>query len=158
MSFTMIDWVFSLIIFAFAIVGIIKGFIDNIFGKLALILGIFIAILFYKNIAATLLKDIKFPLAANIIAFLLIFVVVFLIVKIIQMIVSKVFEWSILKSLDRTLGFFFGLVEGAVVICLIILLLDAQPFINVNSLFDGSFYYNLVSTFFTARKEAGLNV
>ena len=75
MSFTMIDWVFSLIIFAFAIVGIIKGFIDNIFGKLALILGIFIAILFYKNIAATLLKDIKFPLAANIIAFLLIFVV-----------------------------------------------------------------------------------
>ncbi len=158
MSFTMIDWVFSLIIFAFAIVGIIKGFIDNIFGKLALILGIFIAILFYKNIAALLLKDIKFPFAANIIAFLLIFVVVFLIVKIIQMIVSKVFEWSILKSLDRTLGFFFGIVEGAVVICLIILLLDAQPFINVNSLFDGSFYYNLVSTLLTARKEAGINV
>ncbi len=158
MSFTMIDWVFSLIIFAFAIVGIIKGFIDNIFGKLALILGIFIAILFYKNIAALLLKDIKFPFAANIIAFLLIFVVVFLIVKIIQMIVSKVFEWSILKSLDRTLGFFFGIVEGAVVICLIILLLDALPFINVNSLFDGSFYYNLVSTLLTARKEAGINV
>lgn len=158
MSFTIIDWVFSLIILAFAIGGIIKGFIDNIFGKLALVLGIFIAILFYKNIAALLLKDIKFPFAANIIAFLLIFVVVFLIVKIIQMIVSKVFEWSILKSLDRTLGFFFGIVEGAVVICLIILLLDAQPFINVNSLFDGSFYYNLVSTLLTARKEAGLNV
>ncbi|MCR4948357.1 MAG: CvpA family protein [Treponema sp.] len=158
MSFTIIDWVFSLIILAFAIGGIIKGFIDNIFGKLALVLGIFIAILFYKNIAALLLKDIKFPFAANIIAFLLIFVVVFLIVKIIQMIVSKVFEWSILKSLDRTLGFFFGIVEGAVVICLIILLLDAQPFINVNSLFDGSFYYNLVSTLLTARKEAGINV
>ena len=158
MSFTIIDWVFSLIILAFAIGGIIKGFIDNIFGKLALVLGIFIAILFYKNIAALLLKDIKFPFVANIIAFLLIFVVVFLIVKIIQMIVSKVFEWSILKSLDRTLGFFFGIVEGAVVICLIILLLDAQPFINVNSLFDGSFYYNLVSTLLTARKEAGINV
>lgn len=158
MSFTIIDWVFSLIILAFAIGGIIKGFIDNIFGKLALVLGIFIAILFYKNIAVLLLKDIKFPFAANIIAFLLIFVVVFLIVKIIQMIVSKVFEWSILKSLDRTLGFFFGIVEGAVVICLIILLLDAQPFINVNSLFDGSFYYNLVSTLLTARKEAGINV
>ena len=158
MSFTIIDWVFSLIILAFAIGGIIKGFIDNIFGKLALVLGIFIAILFYKNIAALLLKDIKFPFAANIIAFLLIFVVVFLIVKIIQMIVSKVFEWSILKSLDRTLGFFFGIVEGAVVICLIILLLDEQPFINVNSLFDGSFYYNLVSTLLTARKEAGINV
>lgn len=158
MTFTVIDWIFSLIIFAFAIVGIIKGFIDNVFGKLALVLGIFIAILFYKNIAGGLLKDIKIPFAANIIAFLLVFVVVFLIVKIVQMIVSKVFEWSILKSLDRTLGFFFGIVEGAVVICLIILLLDAQPFFDVSSLFDGSFYHNLVSSFLTARKEAGINV
>lgn len=158
MSFVTIDWVFTLIILAFAIVGIIKGFIDNIFGKLALVLGIFLAILFYKDIAANLLKDIKVPYAANIIAFLLVFVVVFLIVKIVQMIVAKVFEWSILKSLDRTLGFLFGIVEGAVIICLIILILNAQPFINVSSFFDGSFYYNLVSAFFAARKEAGINV
>ena len=158
MTFTVVDWIFSLIIFTFAIVGIIKGFIDNVFGKLALVLGIFLAILFYKNIAGSLLKDIKIPYVANVIAFLLVFVVVFLIVKIVQMIVSKVFEWSILKSLDRTLGFFFGIVEGAVVTCLIILLLDAQPFFSVSSLFDGSFYYNLVSSFLAARKEAGINV
>lgn len=158
MSFTIIDWIFSLIILSFAIVGILKGFIDNIFGKLALILGIFIAYLFYKDIAVSLLKDIKVTFAANVVAFLLIFVVVFLIVKIIQMIVSKVFALSILKSLDRTLGFFFGIVEGCAIVFLLIFLLDAQPFFKASSLFDGSFYYHLVSSILIARKDAGLNV
>ncbi len=158
MNFAIIDWVFSIIILIFAISGLIKGFIDNVFGKLALILGIIMAYLFYKDIAGGILKDVMVPYVANVIAFLLIFVVVFLIIKIIQMIVAKVFEWNILKSLDRTLGFFFGLVEGAAIIGLFIFLLDAQPFFDARKLFDGSFYYNLIASFLAGRKEAGINV
>lgn len=159
MEFTVIDWIFSGVIILFAISGVIKGFIDNVFGKIAFIAGIILGYLFYKDIAAGLLKDIKVPYAANIIAFLLIFVVTFLIIKLIQMIVSKVFEWSILKSLDRTLGLIFGIVEGAAVVCLIIFLLTAQPFFNVDRLFDGSFYYNIVSSIFNSSKEEiGTNV
>lgn len=159
MEFTVIDWIFSGIIILFAISGVIKGFIDNVFGKIAFIAGIILGYLFYKDIAAGLLKDIKVPYAANILAFLLIFVVTFLIIKLIQMIVSKVFEWSILKSLDRTLGLIFGIVEGAAVVCLIIFLLTAQPFFNVDRLFDGSFYYNIVSSIFnSSREEIGTNV
>ena len=159
MEFTVIDWIFSGVILLFAISGVIKGFIDNVFGKIAFIAGIILGYLFYKDIAAGLLKDIKVPYAANILAFLLIFVVTFLIIKLIQMIVSKVFEWSILKSLDRTLGLIFGIVEGAAVVCLIIFLLTAQPFFNVDRLFDGSFYYNIVSSIFNSSKEEiGTNV
>ena len=159
MEFTVIDWIFSGVIILFAISGVIKGFIDNVFGKIAFIAGIILGYLFYKDIAAGLLKDINVPYAANILAFLLIFVVTFLIIKLIQMIVSKVFEWSILKSLDRTLGLIFGIVEGAAVVCLIIFLLTAQPFFNVDRLFDGSFYYNIVSSIFNSSKEEiGTNV
>lgn len=153
MSFTVIDWIFSLIILGFAISGVIKGFIDNVFGKIALIAGIVLGYVFYKDIAESLLKDINVPYAANIIAFLLIFVVTFLVIKIIQMIVAKVFEWSILKSLDRTLGFFFGIIEGAAVVSLFIFILTAQPFFSVQPLFDGSFYYNLVTSLFNSTKE-----
>ena len=153
MSFTVIDWVFSIIILIFAISGIIKGFIDNVFGKIAFIAGIILGYLFYKDIASGVLKDIKVPYAANIIAFLLIFVVTFLVIKIIQMIVAKVFEWSILKSLDRTLGFIFGIVEGSAVVSLAIFLLTVQPFFSVQALFDGSFYYNLVTSIFNSTKE-----
>ena len=79
--------------------------------------------------------------------------VVFLIIKLAQMIVSKIFEWSILKSLDRTLGFIFGIVEGAAVVCLIIFLLSVQPFFDVTNLFDGSFFYGLVNSIFNSTKE-----
>ena len=153
MNFEVIDWVFSGIILLFAIGGVIKGFIDNVFGKIAFIAGIILAYLFYKDIANGLLKDIKVEFAAKIISFLLIFVVVFLVIKIIQMIVAKVFEWSVLKSLDRTLGFIFGLVEGGAVVCLIIFLLTAQPFFNSMTILDGSFYYNIVNSLFHSTKE-----
>lgn len=159
MSFVIIDWIFSGIILIFAIAGVIKGFIDNVFGKIAFIAGIILGYLFYQDVAGGLLKDIKVPYAANIIAFLLIFVVTFLIIKIVQMIVAKVFEWSILKSLDRTLGFIFGIVEGAAVVCLVIFLLTAQPFFSVQGIFDGSFYYNLVNALFiSSREEIGIHV
>lgn len=160
MSFVTIDWIFSIIILIFAVSGLIKGFIDNVFGKIAFVAGILLAYLFYKDLATSLLKDIKIPVAANIISFLLIFVVTFLVIKIIQMIVAKVFEWSILKSLDRTLGFIFGIVEGIAVVCLIVFLLTAQPFFNTQTLFDGSFYFNLIQSIFNSdvKKEIGNHV
>ena len=89
MSFAVIDWIFAGVILLFAIGGVIKGFIDNVFGKIAFIAGIILAWLFYKDIATGLLKDIKVQFAANIIAFLLIFVVTFLVIKLVQMIVAK---------------------------------------------------------------------
>ena len=153
MNFAVIDWVFSGIIILFAIGGVIKGFIDNVFGKIAFVAGIILAYLFYKNIAGSLLKDVKNAYVANGLAFLLIFVVVFLVIKIIQMIVAKVFEWSILKSLDRTLGFFFGMVEGAAVVCLIIFIINAQPFFNPSNILNGSFYYGIVNSLFHSTKE-----
>ncbi len=153
MEFTIVDWVFSLIILAFAIGGVIKGFIDNVFGKLAFVAGILLGYIFYKDVATGLLKDIKVAFAANIIAFLLIFVVTFLVIKIVQMIVARVFQWSILKSLDRTLGFIFGIVEGGAVVCLLIFLLTAQPFFNVSLLFENSFYVNIVTSLFNSSKE-----
>ena len=119
-----------------------------------------LAYFFYKNVANSLLKDINVPYAANIIAFLLIFVVTFLVIKIVQMIVARVFQWSILKSLDRTLGFVFGIVEGAAVICLAVFILSAQPFFNTQPLFEGSFYYNLIQSVFNSdvKKEIGNHV
>lgn len=153
MYFTVVDWVFSFLILLFAVSGLIKGFIDNVFGKIAFVAGILLGYLFYRDIANGLLKDIKIPYAANIIAFLLIFVVTFLLIKIVQMIIAKVFEWNILKSLDRTLGFIFGIVEGAAVVSLIIFLFSAQPFFNAGNLLNGSFYYNLVTSLFNSSKE-----
>lgn len=158
MSFTIMDWIFSVIIVIFALSGLVKGFIDNVFGKLALILGIICACLFYDDAAAVILKGIGNPALENVIGFLLVFVIVFLVIKIIQTIISKVFEWSILKSLDRTLGLLFGIIEGLAIVGLLIFILLNQPFISVGKLLDGSFYADLINKIFIKTKEVSVNV
>lgn len=149
MTFTVIDWIFAGVILLFALAGVIKGFIDNIFGKLAWILGIILACLFYDEGAVYLLPFIKNQTLTNVLSFLAVFIIVFIIIKLIQIFISKIFEWSILKSLDRTLGFFFGAAEGLAVVGLFIFLIHAQPFFDVSRIFDGSFFAGLIGTIVT---------
>ena len=84
MSFTVIDWIFSGLILILAFSGLIKGFVNSILGKLALILGILFACLFYDKVSAKVFHGINNVTLQNVLSFLLIFVVVFLIIKIFQ--------------------------------------------------------------------------
>lgn len=143
--FTPFDYVLSIIILIFAIVGLIKGFVDNIFGKLALICGIICGVYFYDDLAAKVWSFIGHEIVENILGFITVFVIVFLIIKILQIIISKIFSFSILKSLDRTLGFFFGIVEGFALVALMIFILNIQPFFPANRLLEGSFYSKLTN-------------
>lgn len=149
MNFTVVDWIFSIMILIFAFSGLIRGFVDNVFGKLAFILGILFACLFYVNISVAVFKGIENVVLKNVLSFLLIFVVVFLVVKIVQGIISKIFTWQPLKSLDKTLGFFFGIIEGFAVVWLILFLLSIQPFFSAENLVSNSFYQNLINSFMT---------
>lgn len=147
MNFVVIDYIFCFVIILFAILGVVKGFIDNIFGKLSWILGIIGAFIFYDQVARNVLTGITNHIAANILAFIILFVIIFLIIKMIQVIIGRLFECQVLNSLDRALGFFFGIVEGIAVVALIIFLLCNQPFFNINNLFDGSFFFSLFNRF-----------
>lgn len=158
MTFTVVDWIFGVIILVFALVGLAKGFINNIFGKLSWVLAIFLSCIFYDDAAAMFLQNIQSNTLRMIVGFILVFIVVFLIVKILQMLISKLFELNLLKSLDRTLGFFFGIVEGLVITALIIFLLLVQPFFSIDGLLNGSFFYGLFNSFFSEVKDISINV
>ena len=80
-----------------------------------------------------------------ILCFVLIFVVIFLIVKIIQTVFERIFDGEIMKGLDRSLGFFFGLVEGLVVIFVFVLILTYQPWFDCTKIFEGSLFIKLLS-------------
>lgn len=159
MTFTVIDWICAIIIVIFALIGVIKGFVNNVMGKMALVLGVILACMFYGKIGELCLNSIENISLRNVVAFVLIFVVVFLIVKIIQMIISKVFQMEVLKSLDRTLGFFFGALEGFAVVCLIMFLLSIQPFFSMENLFQDSFFYSILGVIINkAPQGIGQNV
>ncbi len=50
-----------------------------------------------------------------------------------------------MKGLDRSLGFFFGLVEGLVVIFVFVLVLTYQPWFDCSKIFEGSFIVKLLA-------------
>ena len=158
LSFTTFDYVLSIIILIFAIAGLIRGFVDNIFGKLAVILGIISGFLFYEDAKNKLWTMIENQTLANIVGFLTVFVIVFLIIKIIQLVISKIFSLKILKSLDRVLGFVFGAVEGFAIVGLLIFFLNVQPFVNTEKLLEGSFYAKMTNQVMdTIQNETGGN-
>ncbi len=142
MSFP-IDIIFLAIILVFAIVSAIKGFINAIFNKLCWILGLVAAFLFYNMLSVPMMDFVKNKIASDILSFLVIFIAVFLFIKIIQTILSKVFDGEIMKGLDRSLGFFFGFVEGLVVIYVFIFILLKQPWFSQPAFLEGSFFVRI---------------
>lgn len=129
MTFTFIDALFTGVIVLFAIVGAIHGLIKEVFSKLAVVLAIVVAISFFGVVSVQLKDVIANPIGASVVAFLLLFVGTFIIVKIVQLLLGALFSGEILGSLNRTLGFFFGALEGVVLVALILLVCTAQPWI-----------------------------
>lgn len=154
MSFTLLDVIFLVFILIIAIVAASKGFLDAIFGKLCWILGLLGAFTFYKKLSKHMINLISNQTVSSIVCFVLIFMVIFLFVKIIQTILGKVFDGEIMKGLDKSLGFFFGLLEGVVVIYIIIFLLIKQPWFDVSKLFEGSMFVKLFGPLFEITEKA----
>jgi len=158
MNFTIIDWIFGILILIFAFSGLVKGFVDCVFNKLCWILGLILACLFYDEAATRILSSIENPALSNVLGFIIVFVAVFLVVKLIQIVISKIFQLNILKSLDRVLGFASGVVEGIAIVGLIIFILTKQPFFQADKLLENSFFNDLIAKILFTTKEIGTNV
>lgn len=147
MNFGVIDIIFSLIILVCAIGAAFKGFIRAVLSKLAIILGVFFAITFNGKLSPVFETRISSPVICKILSGLIIFIVVFIVVMIIQKILQRVFSGEILRSLDSTLGFFFGLLGGLIIVIVILKLLYMQSFFDVKNLLSDSFFNNFLKSF-----------
>ncbi|WP_443737532.1 MULTISPECIES: CvpA family protein [Treponema] len=144
MHFGFIDVVFFIIILFFAITACAKGFLKELFGKLALVSGILVAVFFCGSLSPFLEKIIKIKTVCLVTSFILLFIVVFLFVKILQTIIAGLFKGEILKSLDKILGFAIGMAEGLVIVSAIVIVLKAQPWFSTDFI-DSTFFWTYFS-------------
>lgn len=144
MSFNFFDIIFIVIIFIIAMHGAAVGFIKEFFSKAALILGVFASVMFYGKLSPYLTRYIESDFVSQILAFILIFVLVYLLVSVIQRVMGSVFSGDILAGLDRALGFFFGIAEGLLLVCVVLVILYAQPWFDIGSLVSDSFFHDLL--------------
>lgn len=152
MNLTILDFIFIVLIAFFALSALIRGFINEVFGKVSVFLAIGASVLFSPKFEVFVHQSIQNEIVSKVVSYILIFIVFFLAIKIVQSILSKIFSCSILKSLDRVMGFALGLLEGIVVVALIVMVLAKQPWFDVLEITKGSFFFDILN--FSASQTA----
>lgn len=158
MKISFLDAIFLVIILLPAIICSIKGFIKEVFGMGALVLGIWAAALFYKLLTPFLANYIHVQFLAIALSFLIIFLVVYLVVMIVRAVIGQVFDNDFFKNLDHFLGFVFGALEGLAIVAVILILIAGQPWFDVSELLDHSFFYHIMKWFIAAPAQSISNV
>ena len=110
-----LDYVLLAIIVVTAVVGIVKGFIRQVVGLVAVIAGLVLAVVYYEQMAHVFQTFVKNQLVSNFLGFLLIFVIVLVAGAILGHLITKAMVGP-LAFVNRLFGAIFGLVK-AVLIC-----------------------------------------
>jgi len=147
MELAAIDFLFLIIVLFLAIRAAIRGFVKELLGTAALILGIVAAVLF-SGLASGLIDEMIGPSVwSQVIAFLAIFLLVYLVIKIFEGALNRLIERIHLNQLDHALGLFVGIVEGIVIVFVLLLLIQIQPFFEPETLVSGSLFARVLLPF-----------
>ena len=120
-----IDVILGILLILSAIGGFTKGFVEELAGLVALILGIWAAIHF-SDLVGQFLTD-TFNLTfkhLHIVAFIVTFIGVVILVQIIGSIVNKMVKAVHLGFLNRLAGLAFGAIKGALILSVLLVVFD----------------------------------
>jgi membrane protein required for colicin V production len=117
----MVDWAIVLVMLLTALGGMSQGFFRSAFSLAGLVLGLAVAAWNYTWIAKALLPLVRFEAIANACGFVLIAFFVMGLAGIIGKILTKTLHGMGLGFLDKIAGAAFGLLQGALLITLMIL-------------------------------------
>jgi len=107
------------------IYSLFRGLVQEIFSLLSLILGFISAIRIYHIPAGLISHGIDNLFIANVLGFILVFIFVSIGVGLIGKLIKKFVRHIKLESVDRIFGAFFGLMKGAFVVIIVVLILIA---------------------------------
>jgi membrane protein required for colicin V production len=118
---TLVDWAVIAILAIAFFSGLAQGFFRSICGLGGLILGLAVAAWNYHHLAAILDRFIRVEAASDAVAFALILIVVILVTGLIGNVLAKTFKLIGLGWLDALAGGAFGLLQGALLVTILIL-------------------------------------
>jgi membrane protein required for colicin V production len=117
----MVDWAIVLIMLLAALGGMSEGFFRSAFSLVGLVLGLAVAAWNYVWVAKVLLPVVRFEPVANTIGFVLIALVVMALAGWAGKILTKTVHGMGLGCINKLAGAAFGLLQGALMVTLVIL-------------------------------------
>ncbi|MCD6471841.1 CvpA family protein [Candidatus Aerophobetes bacterium] len=124
-----LDVVLGIIVILFAIRGIVKGLFKEVCGLIGILVGLIVAINRYEAVGEIISSEFSFipPKISYLISFALIFIGIALIGGVAGIILHKVSRYTIIRGIDGGGGFILGLIEGALICSVILILLNISP-------------------------------
>jgi membrane protein required for colicin V production len=117
----LVDWAIVIVMALAVLGGLTQGFFRSVFSLAGLVLGLTLAAWNYGRVAAFFLPMVHIEPVANTIGFLLIALFVMGLAALAGKILSKTVHGMGLGCLDRLAGAIFGLLQGALLVTLVIL-------------------------------------
>jgi membrane protein required for colicin V production len=111
-----IDITVYIIIIFFALIGMTRGLVRQVFSISALVGGMIIGLIFYDVFAAMFIKDslVKNESIANVSAFLIVFFISYLLIQILGWLTTKLIGSLHLSWLNRLGGAILGIIIGSI--------------------------------------------
>ena len=122
-----VDYAISFLISVSAAIGLFRGFIKEAFALFTWIVAIGIGLHYSRDFAVLLQTVISYPSARIASAFILLFFMTLIVGSLISFILNHLVEKTGLTGTDRLLGMLFGIVRGAVLISVIVMLAGVTP-------------------------------
>lgn len=122
-----LDISFIIAIFLSIILGIVKGFLRELIGLIFLFLAVYCSITYHAQVAGAIFSSIEDTDVSFFLAFLVVFFGLLILGSLMGYTLKKVFIMGPLKSVDRIMGAFFGLLRGIVISCVILMGLIVFP-------------------------------
>lgn len=114
-SLNVLDIVFLIVVFFSILLGVIKGFVRELFSLVFLVVAVTFAFLFYDEAGTFFVKYLENRELSNFAGFISIFVMILIVGAVVTYFLKKILTVGPLKSVDRILGGVFGLLRGILI-------------------------------------------
>ncbi len=142
-----VDIFFSAIVLFMTVKAIIRGFVTEVMSIAAIGMGILLGVLFSGFLGEFISKKFGESNWNQVIAFLIIFIVSYVIIKIFENGLNALVDKIHLDKLDRSLGLFFGIIEGIALVMIIVFIIEVQPIFDTTKIENDSWFIQTLHKF-----------
>ncbi len=125
-----IDISIFVIISLSVLVGVVRGFIREVLSLLVWVLAFWVALEYTPKLADLFAGVITASSPRLVMSFVILFVVTLILGGVIGYLINKFVRKTSLSSLDRSIGMFFGLARGVVIIVVLVMIMNVTPLVR----------------------------
>ncbi len=119
--FNNLDYIVIAVVLLSAFLALMRGFVRELFSLIAWVGAYFVGITFFEPALPWVQRYIKNDQVAELAAMAVVFTIVLIVLLLLGLFISGFVKGRVLTTIDRSLGFLYGLARGALVISLVYL-------------------------------------